>query len=442
MTTANTNSRAEDDGRIGDPTVDGTVVLHRARNLPGGAELIGLAQERGGGIELVGGAVRDIMLGRRPRELDAIVSSGVGEVAQALASRLKGEVTLHERFGTAVVRSPSGCVDLATIRAESYPTPGPLPEVRSGSPEDDLRRRDFTVNAIAVSLAGEHPGKVRAAAYALEDLAARRLRVLHDRSFLDDPTRILRLYRYATRLSFEVEPHTAALAAAAVGGGALKTVSSQRLGGEMRLAFAEPDPVRTLAELDRLGVLTAWEQGVSFDEHVVRTALQVMPPDGSRPVLFAAALMLELANQLGDEDTEPVMREFIHDLELPSGEGDRVFGAVVSASFVTEAVAGADTTGELLELTDGAPVESLALAAALRDMEDGPNSYSRGVIEEWIRDQRHITLQVTGDDLIAAGVPEGPEVGLRLEESYKLLVEERIAPGRDTELRAALEAKI
>jgi tRNA nucleotidyltransferase (CCA-adding enzyme) len=75
-------------------------------------------------------------------------------------------------------------------------------------------------------------------------------------------------------------------------------------------------------------------------------------------------------------------------------------------------------------------------------LEDGPGSYGRVVIEEWIREQRHVALQITGDDLIAAGVPEGPEVGLRLEESYKLLMEERIAPGRDSELRAALEAKV
>jgi tRNA nucleotidyltransferase (CCA-adding enzyme) len=418
------------------------VVLDRLRHLPGGAELISLAQERGGGVELVGGAVRDLMLGERPRELDAIVGSDVEGIARTLASRLDGEVTVHERFGTAVVRSPTACVDFATVRAETYPAPGALPEVHPGSPEDDLLRRDFTVNAIAVSLAGAEPGKVRAATNALEDLAARRLRVLHDQSFLDDPTRIMRLYRYATRLSFEVDPHTAALAAAAMEVGALKTVSPQRLGAEMRLAFAEPDPVRVLAALDRFGVLTAWEQGVSFDEHVVRTALEVMPPDGCKSVLFAAALMLELANNLDQEETEPMMREFIYDLELPSGEGDRVFGAAVSAAFVTEAVVGADTTAELLELTDGAPVESLALAAALRDMEDGPNSYGRIVIEEWIREQRHVTLQVTGDDLIAAGVPEGPEVGLRLEESYKLLLEERIAPGRDTELRAALDAEI
>jgi tRNA nucleotidyltransferase (CCA-adding enzyme) len=440
------------DARIGSPTNgkeqigaltgDSAVVLERVRGLPGGSELLDVAGEHGGRAELVGGAVRDIMLGSPPRELDVIVDSGVERLAGELASRLGGEVTLHERFGTAVVQGGRTSIDLATIRAESYPSPGALPDVRPGSPEEDLERRDFTVNAIAVALAGEHPGQVRAVAGALDDLAAHRLRVLHDASFLDDPTRILRLARYATRLGFEIEPHTAALVLEALAADALKTVSGPRLGAELRLAFIEPDPVAPLAELDRMGVFTAWEPGVSFDEHVVRTALEILPEDGSIQVLLAASLLLELSQNLDDEETEPAMRGFLHDLELPAGDGDRAFGVAVSAAFAMDHVGGTDTTVDLLELTIGTPVESLAIAAAVREMEDGPGSYGRRIVDEWLHEQRHIALQVTGDDLIAAGVPEGPEVGVRLEESYKLLLEERIEPGRETELRAALEARI
>jgi tRNA nucleotidyltransferase (CCA-adding enzyme) len=392
-------------------------------------------------VELVGGAVRDLMLGGRPRELDVIVEVGVERLANALAELLGGEVTLHERFGTAVVAGERVNVDLATIRTESYPEPGALPEVGPGSPEQDLARRDFTVNAIAVAL-GEQPGRVRAVEGALDDLRGRRLRVLHDASFLDDPTRVFRLVRYAARLGFRVEPHTAALAAAAVEAGALKTVSGQRLGAELRLAFAEADPVAPLAELDRLGVLAAWEPGVSFDEHVVRTALEILPEDGSTRVLLAASLLLELSQKLDNEETEPAMRGFLRDLELPAGDGDRAFGVAVSAAFASEQVHITDTTVDLLELTSGTPIESLALAGAVRELEDGPGSYGRRVVEEWLRERRHISLQVTGDDLIAAGVPEGPEVGVRLEESYRLLLEERIEPGREAELRAALEARI
>jgi len=426
---------------VGGPTEDGETLLERLRELPGGPELIALASERGG-IELVGGAVRDLMLGLRPLELDAIVLGEVESLALDLADRLGGEATVHERFGTALVRTRGVSVDLATIRAESYPEPGALPDVHPGSQLDDLRRRDFTVNAIALGLAGESAGQLRALPGGLEDLATRRLRVLHERSFLDDPTRILRMVRYSSRLGFQVEPHTAELAAQALDAGALKTVSGARLGAELRLAFDEPCAVSVLAELDRLGVLSAWEPGVCFDEHVARVALEVMPEDGSRPVLFAAALLLELAGELDGEDTEAAMRDFIADLQLPSGVGERVFGAAVSACFAIDSVDEAGTTPDLLELTDGTPIESLALAAAVRDIEDGPGSYGRGLIEDWLREQRHVALQVTGDDLIAAGVPEGPEIGLRLEESYRLLLEERIEPGRATELQAALEAKL
>ena len=420
---------------------DGQVLLERLRQLPGASELMALAQEHGG-IELVGGAVRDLMLGLRPRELDAIVEAEVESLAHELAQRLGGEVTLHERFGTALVRASDVNIDLATMRAESYALPGALPDVRRGSPLEDLQRRDFSVNAIALGLAGESAGRLRALPGALEDLAARRLRVLHERSFLEDPTRILRMARYAARLGFEVEPHTADLSAQALAAGALKTVSGARLGAELRLAFAEPCAVSVLAELDRSGVLSAWEPGLCFDEHVVAVALEVMPEDGSRPVLFAAALLLGLAEQLDGEQTDVTMRGFIADLQLPSGAGERVFGAAVSARFVVDSIDEAGTTPDLLELTDGTPIESLALAAAVRDMEDGPGSYGRGLIEDWLRERRHVALQVTGDDLIAAGIPEGPEVGLRLEESYRLLLEERIEPGRETELRAALEAKL
>ncbi len=423
-------------------TIDGGAIVARLRELEGGPELLACAEQHGGGVELVGGAVRDIALGRTPRELDAVVSRDVEGFARALAERLDGQVTLHERFGTALVRGARAMVDLAAVRAESYSAPGALPDVRSGTPEEDLARRDFTVNAIAVALDPPRRGELRAAPHALEDLAARRLRVLHDASFLDDPTRILRLARYAARLGFAVDPHTAELARAAIDGGALRSVSSERLGAELRLAFSEPDPLAPLAELDRIGVLAAWDPDVSFNEELVRTALQILPSDGSSRVLLAAALILELAWRLDEQDVEPEMRGFLHELELPAGEARRAFGVAITASVVAEQIDSAETTADLLDLMVGAPAEALALAAAMHELEGGPGSYGRRTIEEWLCERRHVALEISGEDLIAAGVPEGPEVGVRLEESYRLLVEERIEPGRETELRAALEASI
>jgi tRNA nucleotidyltransferase (CCA-adding enzyme) len=439
---ARTGEYVRHDEAGGLTTSDGAIVLERLRSLPAGSELLTLAESHEGSIELVGGAVRDIMLGLAPRELDVIVEANARQLASSLAKQLGGEAVFHERFGTASVQAGGASVDIATIRSESYRSPGMLPDVGPGTPENDLRRRDFSVNAIAVSLAGERAGQVRAAQGALEDLVARRLRVLHDAGFSDDPTRMLRLVRYAVRLGFEVEPHTAELFAAALDGGVLKTVTGQRLGAELRLALAEADPPSSLAELERLGVLRAWQPGVSFDVAVVRAALEILPRDGSPRVMLVASLLLELARKLDREETEPAMRGFLYDLELPAGEADRAFAVAVGAVFAMDHVDSIDTTSDLLELTLGTPMESLALAAAASELEDGPGSYARRLVEEWLGRLRHIALQITGDDLIAAGVAEGPEVGVRLEESYRLLLEERIEPGRETELRAALEARV
>jgi tRNA nucleotidyltransferase (CCA-adding enzyme) len=464
--------------------VSGRSVLERLRELAGGNELLAAARAHDGDVELVGGAVRDILLGGLPRELDVVVEgdvrafaedlgSRVGAVASAVANTMPParaggigeiealvdgdevgvdgdrrdlggsmELTYHERFHTAVMRWPEGEIDIAMRRSETYAAPGALPEVAPGSAQQDLERRDFTINAIAVVLAGEQAGRLRSIAGALEDLAARRLRVLHDASFSDDPTRILRLVRYAARLGFEIEPHTSELLAAAIAGGALHTLSGQRLGAELRLALAEPEPLAPLAELERLGVLRAWQPGVSFDEGLARAALKVLPEDGSVRLLLAASLLLGLCHELDREETEPAMRGFLYDLELPAGEGDRVFGMAVSAVFTSDHVDGVEILSEVLEMMLGTPVESLALAAASCELRDGPGSYGVQVIDEWLNRRRHVALELTGDDLLAAGVPEGPEVGARLEESYRLLLEERIEPGRESELRAALEARV
>ena len=215
------------------------------------------------------------------------------------------ELIYHERFQTALVRWTSGEIDIAMRRRETYTVPGALPEVAPGSAQQDLERRDFTVNALAVTLAGEHVGELRSVGGTLDDLAARRLRVLHDASFSDDPTRILRLVRYAARLDFEIEPHTAELLHAALSAGALQTVSGQRLGAELRLALSEAEPLEPLAELERLGVLRAWQPDVSFDEPLARAALKILPRDGSPRMLLAASLLLGLCRQLDREETEP-----------------------------------------------------------------------------------------------------------------------------------------
>lgn len=258
------------EGAALDASAGGAAVIAALATRPGGTELLELGREHPD-LALVGGAVRDLLRGASPRELDVVVAGGSAELAAELAARLPGnaarmpEVTVHERFGTASVGWIHGRIDIAERRAESYPRPGALPVVRPGSAAEDLARRDFTINAIAVALGGPRVGELEAVAHALEDLAAGRLRILHAGSFLDDPIRLLRLARYRARLRFELEPETARLARSALADGALGTVSGARIGAELWLATEEFPPGASFASLGELGVLESLALPSPFD---------------------------------------------------------------------------------------------------------------------------------------------------------------------------------
>src|SRR3954468_1208070 len=172
---------------------------------------------------LVGGAVRDLVRGADAVDLDIAVEGSARSVARALAGRLSGRAVQHERFGTATVEAGDLSFDVAGTRRESYERPGALPTVEPASLAEDLGRRDFTINAMAVGLTGDDLGHLYDPCGGLADMDAGLIRVLHDRSFLDDPTRLLRAVRYAVRLGFSLDPETERLAREAAAADALST---------------------------------------------------------------------------------------------------------------------------------------------------------------------------------------------------------------------------
>lgn len=412
----------------------GDDVLLALAELPGGGELTRLGREHSD-LALVGGAVRDLLLGQRPRELDVVLGGAADALAAELAALLSAgdgvtaQATAHERFGTAVLDWGGARVDIATRRAESYASPGALPQVRAGSVEDDLARRDFTVNAIAVALGGPRRGELLTVPDALDDLAAGRLRVLHERSFLDDPTRLLRLARYSARLGFQPEPHTAALAAAALAAGALRTVSSARVGAELRLALTEANAVGTLAALDDLGVLSALDPRIRFDGALARAALALLPDDGRPDLLLMASLLLAIVRE--DEDAEAVVYALLDGLEFTASERERVMRCALVAPALDEDMRAAELPSQLRHALCAHTVEAVALAAAIGG--------SAAQAQRWLQQLRHVRLEIGGDDLLAAGVPAGPQIGRRLARTLALKLDGELQEGRAAELRAALE---
>jgi tRNA nucleotidyltransferase (CCA-adding enzyme) len=417
----------------------GDDVLEAMSASPGGRELLELAQTRDDAA-LVGGATRDLLLEHLPRELDVVLAGDTAAFARELASRIGGAsvaVTVHDRFGTAVVEWPEGRVDLAERRAETYLAPGALPDVRPGSEEEDLRRRDFTVNAIAVALGGRRRGGLHAAEHALEDLLDGRLRVLHERSFLDDPTRLLRLARYSSRLGFDAEPRTASLAADALAAGALATVSRARVGAELRLALAEPDPVGSLAALRDLGVLAALDPRLGFEDDLARRALAMLPEDGRPETLVLAVVLRPLAHD-PESPGQPPIFEFMDRLEFTAAEREAVARTAIRAQSLLTALDDATRPSQVREAAVAGTLEAVALAGALAE-EQSPRAL--GNAREWLRTWHGVRLAITGEDLISAGVPAGPEIGRRLAAALARRLDGELSDGRDAELRAALEAE-
>ncbi len=400
-------------------------LLERVRVQPGGEALLRAAYE---GVHLVGGAVRDLLRAERPRELDVLVEGPIEPLLRALG----GEAVIHDRFETASIVLGDARIDVARARRERYPEPGALPEVEPASLVEDLLRRDFTVNAIAVTLDGEHAGEVHAAPGALEDLRAGRLRVLHEQSFVDDPTRLLRIARYSARLGFELEPGTAALASEAIDTRALDTVSGARIGAELRLALGEANVLAALAALSELGALGALHPRLRFEQPVARATLALLPGDGRAEVALLASLVLPLALRAGGDPHAEIVA-LLDRLEFSAPDRDRIAAAATAVRRLVDELPAAERPSQLRAAVAGIPPEGIALAGGVSEPAAEP-------ARRWLAELRSVRLAITGDDLLAAGIPEGPEIGCRLEAVLDLCLDGQIPADAQAQLAAALQA--
>ncbi|MCP4870844.1 MAG: CCA tRNA nucleotidyltransferase [Proteobacteria bacterium] len=353
-------------------------------------------------VHLVGGPVRDRLLGRPLEEvtdLDITVLGDAPRVASLLGWRWGGDVVVHERFGTATwspVDFPVS-VDLVTARKEHYPHPGALPVVEAGTLEDDLRRRDFTINAMAKRIWPEPMGQLTDPFGGGEDLAAGLLRILHDGSFVDDPTRILRLGRMAVRFGFRADTGTNRLLHEAIASGVFGPVSGERTRAEWELICAEPDPpaaVRWFAAagvLGPLGLDAGGDRGIRSMERGFRTAFKGEREWNPR---IALALLLTGGDTSRAAFSLGLRGGAAARLEQLAGIGQRLGGPVTQAS------------GEwsLEAMLKGSTAEERAVL-------EGSYPGAKNAIRQYENEVAGRPPLVTGDDLIAAGMRQGPDLG-------------------------------
>ncbi len=385
---------------------DGKQLLAVARALRPIAEILPELRKLQSSVYLVGGTVRDLILEREFVDVDLAIDGETRELAAGIGSP---QPLSESRFSTICVSRGTVRYDLARTRSERYAHPGALPEVEPAPIATDLLRRDFTVNAIALGLTGADTGVLLAAPRAHDDLERRALAVLHDTSFEDDPTRLLRLARYAARLGFTIAPHTRELAAGAIATGALDTVSGTRIGSELRLMAAELDPVAVFESAADLGL--PW----TIDVPLAAGALRILPSDGRADIVVLAAV------KLGED---------LDSLGFTARDRDAILEARTRAPELAVRLADASSGAEIARAVGSSGVTTVALASAI-----GPPTAP----QRWLQELRDLRLQINGDDLRAAGVAEGPALGRALQDAQDAMYD-GLAPDRASQLRVALEA--
>lgn len=363
-------------------------------------------------VYLVGGLVRDLLLDRPNRDLDLVVRGDGIAFAQALAEELGGRCSPHEPFLTAVVVDPDGFhVDVATARSEFYREPAALPQVRSSTLRQDLYRRDFTINTLAIRIGPDKPPLLIDHFGGGQDLEHRTLRVLHSLSFVDDPTRVLRAVRLELRLGFEMSPETLHLVKVALAEGVFDRLSGARLRDELAQLLEDPD--RALAGIERLaelGVLPVLHPNLTWNDEVrerlnqVRAAwdwfeLEGLEAPEVRPArLFLFGLVSDLSDgarrKLGERlHLAQHLREWLEKLgrSLESGHA-AVRDPQAPPHRVSDALAGLGG-------------EELLLLLATED-EKG-----RAWVRRELTEMRPFEITLGGRDLIDRGFEPGPEIG-------------------------------
>jgi len=364
-------------------------------------------------IYLVGGPVRDALLGRSVNDLDFSVEGDAAALARWLANEIGGKTVVHSRFGTATVIAAGSRTDLVTARRETYAHPGALPQVIPGDIRDDLARRDFSINALAIPLTGDPP-RVLDHFGGLEDLRLGVVRIIHDGSFIDDPTRVFRAIRYEQRLGFRIDESTLVQLKDAVDQGLVAGLSPDRLRHEVRRMLEEENPELALVRCLELGVLQAVHPSLSnldtlerlnakTDE--IRTANEV-----EKSLVCLAAMVSCLSAREGEE--------LINRLNMPEAWRRVVRDSIHLQSIADELNDESLSASQLVHLLEDLSVEVVTTVWLTSE-----NKAVSQRLHSYLTELRFVEPVLNGQDLLQLGVPPGPLVG-------HLLVRDEVLDGR------------
>jgi len=366
-----------------------------------------MAHHQGHGLYLVGGIVRDLILEQENFDLDLVVEGDAIKLAEKLRETSQGKLTTHPHFGTAKLEWQDWSVDLATARAETYSRPGALPKTKPSKISQDLIRRDFTINAMAINLNPSHFGELIDLNGGRDDLEAKLIRVLHEKSFIDDATRIWRSLRYEGRLDFSLEEETLKLLKQDLS--MLDTISGDRIRYELECVLREEQPEKILRRAEELGVLSKLNPALKTGNFLVqkfKTARKLCSPESPSFELYLALLAYPLNNE---ED-----EELISYLNLSKRVAKTLQDSTsikIKLKSLAKAKLKPSRIHQILHGYNPIAVQANLVAT------DSPLVYQN--IRLFLNKLRYVKSALSGDDLIRLGLSSGPEIknilGLLLE---------------------------
>ena len=382
-------------------------------------EIGGIAKKGGLALYLVGGPVRDLLLERHISDIDLVVEGDAQGLASTLAEALEGRVTARSQFGTATLKLSGQRIDLVIARKETYRRPGALPTVSPGTIEDDLRRRDFSINAMAIDLSPEGWGRLRDHHGGLDDLSRKLIRVLHDKSFVDDATRILRALRYESRLDFQLEERTEGYLRLDVE--CLSTISGDRLRRELQHTLSEEHTIDILLRAQALGVLRAVHPALCLKEETVEKARPQEPAEEGDRVLRNLAALTHPLERAEAED-------FIQRLNMPAGWRRVVLDTQAVKALAPDLEAPSMAPSQVYQMLTQRSPQAVSACAMLEHHER-----ARERLSLYLRCLRYVKTALTGQHLLRLGVSQGPAVGEVLQELLLARLDGQISSRQEEE---------
>jgi tRNA nucleotidyltransferase (CCA-adding enzyme) len=388
------------------------------------------------GVYLVGGAVRDLLLEEQVCDIDIAVEGDGIEFARELAARLGGRVRTHQKFQTAVivVEPATGVaprIDVASTRTEFYDYPAALPKVEHATIRGDLARRDFSINAMAVSLNPRDFGALLDYFDGLRDLRDKRIRVLHNLSFIEDPTRIFRAVRYEDRYGLRMDRHTLALARACAEMDLIGDLSSARLRDELVALLDEPRISFTLRRLKELGLQHALHPRLALDDTSAElTAAVDALRRRCRVEREAPAWRARLVITLRDLAPEE-LEEWVGRMKFRRADARVLVRAWLVGTRLERRLRRALSEADLYEIAHGEPLEALLVAMAV-----GAGGPAEERLARYLDSSRRVRLAVNGRDLLEMGYRQSADIGAVLHSLLRLKLN-GVVSGRRQELAVA-----